>query len=88
MRRVGLCLLALLAAASAFSPAWAESFDTRLSPSPLTDGTRINITGQGQALVEWDGNILQSGGQAHTLLPGIHHPNNGNGIFVFALPDN
>jgi alcohol dehydrogenase (cytochrome c) len=23
-----------------------------------------------------------------TLLPGVHHPNNGNAIFVFALPDN
>jgi hypothetical protein len=46
----------------AFSPAWAESFDTRLSPSPLTDGTRVNITGEGQALVEWDGNILSVSG--------------------------
>jgi alcohol dehydrogenase (cytochrome c) len=27
-------------------------------------------------------------GKPTTLLPGIHHPNNGNGIFVFALPDN
>jgi hypothetical protein len=54
--------LALLAATSAFSPVWAESFDTRLSPSPLTDGTRINITGEGQALVEWDGNILSVSG--------------------------
>ena len=23
-----------------------------------------------------------------TLLPGVHHPNNGNAIYVFALPDN
>jgi alcohol dehydrogenase (cytochrome c) len=22
------------------------------------------------------------------LLPGLHHPNNGNAIFVFALPEN
>jgi hypothetical protein len=62
LRPVGFCLLALLAAASAFSPARAESFDTRLSPSPLTDGTRLNITGEGQALVEWDGNILSVSG--------------------------
>ncbi len=27
-------------------------------------------------------------GKPTTLLPGIHHPNNGNAIFVFALPDN
>ena len=62
MRFAGIGLGALLAATSAFSPTWAESFDTRLSPSPLTDGTRINITGAGQALVEWDGNILSVSG--------------------------
>src|SRR5438045_229172 len=62
LRPVGFCLSALLAATSAFSPAWAESFDTRLSPSPLTDGTRVNVTGEGQALVEWDGNILSVSG--------------------------
>jgi alcohol dehydrogenase (cytochrome c) len=27
-------------------------------------------------------------GKPTTLLPGVHHPNNGNGVFVFALPDN
>jgi len=27
-------------------------------------------------------------GKPTTLLPDIHHPNNGNAIFVFALPDN
>jgi alcohol dehydrogenase (cytochrome c) len=26
-------------------------------------------------------------GKPTTLMPGVHHPNNGNGIFVFALPD-
>ena len=62
MRPAGIGLLALLAGIAAFSPAWAETFDTRLSPSPLTDGTRINITGEGQALVEWDGNILSVSG--------------------------
>jgi hypothetical protein len=30
----------------------------------------------------------QSRGQARHALPGIHNPNNGNAIFVFALPDN
>ena len=27
-------------------------------------------------------------GKPTTLMPGIHHPNNGNAIYVFALPDN
>jgi hypothetical protein len=53
--------LALLAAAPAV-PAWAENFETRLSPSPVTDGTRNNITGEGNALVQWDGNILSVSG--------------------------
>jgi len=56
-----------LAITPAFSPAWAESFDTRLSPSPLTDGTRINITGEGRALVQWDGNILSVSGNFEGL---------------------
>jgi hypothetical protein len=38
----------------------AENFETRLSP--LTGGTRVNITGQGDALVQWDGNILSVSG--------------------------
>jgi len=67
LRRVGFYILALLAIAPAFSPAWAESFDTRLSPSPLTDGTRINITGEGRALVQWDGNILSVSGNFEGL---------------------
>lgn len=58
LRQAGILIVALLAAA----PAYAESFDTRLSPSPLTDGTRVNVTGAGQALVEWDGNILSVSG--------------------------
>jgi hypothetical protein len=28
----------------------------------LTDGTRVNITGEGTALVQWDGNILSVSG--------------------------
>jgi alcohol dehydrogenase (cytochrome c) len=27
-------------------------------------------------------------GKPTTLMPGVHHPGNGNGIFVFALPEN
>jgi len=59
LRRLGMTVLAggLLVA-----PAAAENFETRLSPSPLTDGTRINITGEGSALVQWDGNILSVSG--------------------------
>lgn len=58
LRLAGLCVTALLALA----PARADTFETRLSPSPLTDGTRINITGEGSALVQWDGNILSVSG--------------------------
>jgi len=49
----------------------AESFETRLSPSPLTDGTRINITGEGRALVQWDGNILSVSGNFTGLATGV-----------------
>jgi hypothetical protein len=48
-------------------PAWPESFESRLSPSPLTDGTRINITGEGRAMVQWDGNILSVSGDFQGL---------------------
>jgi len=60
---VGIVVVALAAAA----PARADSFETRLSPSPLTDGTRINITGEGRALVQWDGNILSVSGDFQGL---------------------
>lgn len=53
LRLGGFCVLVLAAA-----PAWAESFETRLSPSPLTDGTRVNISGEGRARAELDGNKL------------------------------
>ena len=54
MRLGGVCALALLFTAG---PALgAEQFETRLSPSPLTDGTRINISGGGRAKAELDGN--------------------------------
>ncbi len=54
--------MAILALGLAAGQAGAESLETRLSPSPLTDGTRINITGEGRALVTWDGNILSVSG--------------------------
>ncbi len=49
------CGLALLWAAPALA---AEQFETRLSPSPLTDGTRVNMTGEGRAKAVLDGNKL------------------------------
>ncbi len=33
----------------------------------MTDGTRINITGEGRALVQWDGNILSVSGDFQGL---------------------
>jgi hypothetical protein len=57
-----MAVLALGLAYGLVGPALGESFETRLSPSPLTDGTRINITGEGSALVQWDGNILSVSG--------------------------
>ena len=53
-----MCLVALLAAAPAWGAPGTESFETRLSPSPLTDGTRINITGEGRAQARLDGRKL------------------------------
>jgi hypothetical protein len=50
-----MCGLALLWAAPALA---AEQFETRLSPSPLTDGTRVNMTGEGRAKASLDGNTL------------------------------
>lgn len=115
------------------------TFETRLSPSPLTDGTRINIAGEGHANAQggmgfvgdfdrrfrafetatgktlWQTRLATSvqghaisyamDGKQHvavetglgggspvdkpaTLMPQVHHPNNGAAIFVFALPDN
>jgi hypothetical protein len=68
LRLGGMAILALgLAAGLMIDRAAAESFETRLSPSPLTDGTRINITGEGRALVTWDGNILSVSGNFQGL---------------------
>ena len=67
LRFGGLCLIALLAAA----PAWGagkEGFETRLSPSPLTDGTRVNITGEGRAQASLDGRTLTVSGNFDGLV--------------------
>ena len=59
------CAVALVLAAG---PAVAaEQFETRLSPSPLTDGTRVNITGEGRARAELDGNKLTVSADFHGL---------------------
>lgn len=59
-----MCVVALLAIA----PARAADFETRLSPSPLTDGTRINITGEGRAEASLDGRKLSVSGTFHGLV--------------------
>jgi hypothetical protein len=59
--------MAILVLGLAAGQACAEGFETRLSPSPLTDGTRANITGEGRALVQWDGNILSVSGNFEGL---------------------
>ncbi len=51
----------------AVSPAICEPLETRLAPSPLTDGTRVNITGEGRATANLDGNRLTVGGDFHGL---------------------
>jgi len=73
------CVLALAwAAGPAFAGASAaagatneeEQFETRLSPSPLTDGTRVNITGEGRAHAELSGNTLTVSADFHGLTNG------------------
>jgi len=64
LRLVGVCLVALVSVAL---PAFADNFETRLSPSPLTDGTRINVTGEGMASASLDGNKLTVSGDFHGL---------------------
>jgi hypothetical protein len=46
------------ASAGAGATTQKEQFETRLSASPLTDGTRVNIAGEGRAHAELDGNTL------------------------------
>lgn len=77
LRLGGSCVLALLWAATPAlaqgAPAGAgatkkqEQFETRLSPSPLTDGTRVNITGEGRAHATLDGKTLTVSADFHGL---------------------
>ena len=65
MRLSSACALTLVFSAG---PAFAaEQFETRLSPSPLTDGTRVNIMGEGRARAELDGNKLTVNAEFHGL---------------------
>lgn len=65
LRLGGICVLAVTWAAG---PALgADRFETRLSPSPLTDGTRVNITGEGRAQAELDGKKLTISADFHGL---------------------
>jgi hypothetical protein len=64
LRLVDVCIAALVLAAV---PALAEDFETRLAPSPLTDGTRINVTGEGLARASLDGNTLTVSGDFRGL---------------------
>jgi hypothetical protein len=62
-------LVTLLALAPAWSAAAAgQDFETRLSPSPLTDGTRVNIAGEGRAQASLDGKKLSVSGEFHGLV--------------------
>ena len=68
LRQAVLFIVALLAITPASTPVWADDFETRLSPSPLTDGTRINITGEGRATASLDGRKLTVSGNFHGLV--------------------
>jgi hypothetical protein len=68
LRQAVIGIVALLAIGPAVTQAWAEDFETRLSPSPLTDGTRVNITGEGRAKAQLDGNKLTVSGEFHGLV--------------------
>jgi hypothetical protein len=55
------------AAASGRATPQKEQFETRLAASPLTDGTRVNITGEGRAHAELNGNMLTLTADFHGL---------------------
>jgi hypothetical protein len=63
-----ICSSALALALLTAAPAFAEDFETRLAPSPLTDGTRVNITGEGRATASLDGRQLTVSGDFHGLV--------------------
>jgi len=67
LRQAVVSIVALLAIAPV-STAWAEDFETRLSPSPLTDGTRVNIAGEGRAKASLDGRTLTISADFHGLV--------------------
>jgi len=67
LRQAGIGIVALLAIAPVSTPVWAEDFETRLSPSPLTDGTRVNITGEGRAKASLNGRTLTLSADFHGL---------------------
>jgi len=62
-------MLALFLAAppALAAEAGSDVFETRLSSSPLTDGTRVNITGEGHASAQLDGRKLTVSGDFHGL---------------------
>jgi hypothetical protein len=65
-QRVWHCAFAALVLLAA--PAWGgETFETRLAPSPLTDGTRVNVTGEGRVIAALDGDTLTVTGDFHGL---------------------
>jgi len=68
LRQAVIGIVALLAIAPVSAPVWAEDFETRLSPSPLTDGTRVNIAGEGRAKASLEGKTLTISGDFHGLL--------------------
>ncbi|HSS14224.1 MAG TPA: CHRD domain-containing protein [Rhizomicrobium sp.] len=67
MRHSVMGIVALLAIVPV-STAWAEDFETRLSPSPLTDGTRVNIAGEGRAKASLDARTLTISADFHGLV--------------------
>jgi hypothetical protein len=68
LRQAVIGIVALLAITPVSAPVWAEDFETRLSPSPLTDGTRVNIAGEGRVKARLDGKTLTVSGDFHGLL--------------------
>jgi hypothetical protein len=66
LRQAVIGIVALLAVVAA--PAWAEDFETPLAPSPLTEGTRVNIAGEGRAKASLDGRTLTISGEFRGFL--------------------
>jgi hypothetical protein len=62
LRLMGICGLALLWAAPVLA---AEQFETRLAPSPMTDGQHAGNPGEGRARATLDGNKLTVSADFH-----------------------